>query len=124
HGGEGADFLEDLPRPVATADAHHDIGLVNVDAGATRIEGVHGRLPVGFDPGRHRKTSSLLYVLPAETGATVSGSWRCPGQTLSRADRTKRFRRPWPGEEASQRSVAGDQPIFMVSGCRTAAWRL
>src|SRR5262249_34459191 len=103
------------------ADADNDIGLVDVDAGTAGVKGVHGVLPVGRSPRGHREASSLLCVLPAEAGATVSGTWRCPGQTLRRAVSTKRTQRPSPGEEASRVSVRVAQPIFMVSGCRIAA---
>src|SRR5262249_12603350 len=85
HGREGTDLLEDLAAAAAAADADDDVGLVDVDAGTAGVEGVHGVLPVDLSPGGQRQADSLLCVLPAQAGATVSGSWRCPGQTLRRA---------------------------------------
>ena len=38
-----------------------------------------------LDTGGHRNRVSLLRVLIPDGMATVSGSWRCPGQTLTRA---------------------------------------
>src|SRR4051812_25279507 len=49
-----------------------------------------------------READSLLCVLPAQAGATVSGSWRCPGQSLRRADGTKLTHRPSDEGEAAK----------------------
>jgi len=54
--------------------------------------------------------------------ATVSGTRRRPGQTDTRAQGTKEI--PALSRGASRSSIAAPQPIFMVSGCRAAAWRL
>src|SRR5262249_39517725 len=102
-------------------DTDHDVALVDVDAGTAGVEGIHGVLPMDLSPGGQRRAASLLCVLPAGPGATVSGSWRCPGQTLRRACGTSRSHRPSSEEEASGVRIGATQPIFMVSGCRNAA---
>src|SRR5262249_61525729 len=108
-------------RAVTAADRDDDGVLVDVDAGTAGVQGVHGVLPMGLRPGGQRRAASLLCVLPAGAGATVSGSWRCPGQTLRRAGGTKRTHRPSSGAEAPAVRIGATQPIFIVSGCRLAA---
>src|SRR5262249_32746364 len=76
----------------------------------------------GRPPGRQRGIEqSALRALPRRE-ATVSGTRRCPGQTDTRAQGTKGGTGLVPGSVRGQHS--GAAPIFMVAGCRAAAWRL
>src|SRR5262249_61959163 len=101
HGREGTHLLGDLATAATAADADDDVGLVDVDPGTAGVEGVHGVLPVDLSPGGQRQADSLLCVLPAVAGATVSWSSRRPGRTLRRADGTNLTPPPSSPREAS-----------------------
>src|SRR5262249_38557176 len=119
HGRQGADLLEDLAGSVAATDADDDVGLVDVDASTAGVEGVQDVLPVDLSRGRQRRSGSLLCVLPAGAGATVSGSWRCPGQTLRRACGTNLTYRPSSEEEGSRVRIGATSPFSWFQGAAT-----
>src|SRR5262249_39790745 len=115
HGLEGPHLVVGVAPLVESADAGDDRLLMHVEAGAAAVEDVHG----GLLGGLRRRTPSVRtsYRACSPAGATVSGSWRCPGQTALRATGTEE-------RTASVRSKTSPHPnplapIFIVSGCRT-----
>ena len=114
--GEGADFRPRPPARGLVADAGHDGVLVDVQAGAVGVQGVHRRPP---RRGPHRRAARLeqFPLRPSPRGEEQSwGRLAAPGQLGKRAHGTTKGRpQPVRGPPALS-TAAARLAIFMIVG--------
>jgi hypothetical protein len=82
HGAEGPHMLADHAVLVDPAQASDDGLLVDVEPGATAVQGLHGASSGATSAGGRRDKEQSALRAPRADGSTGLSSRRCPGQTI------------------------------------------
>src|SRR5262249_16684829 len=85
------------------------------------VEGIHEVLRANLFAEDLEKQTVCYACSPQERGQQFRVRDEIQARLCCRPRRQQAKRRPSSAEEAVRASVAGPQPIFMVSGCRSAA---